>query len=525
MFLNHLYNVFSLNEEEIKRLNNPASIPTAYKRLSDLQRPSRPQSNLLARLTSYVSHSTSASAKAIELLSNRLPYFLYFNVHDPMSGKVSINKLVADQENNSLSAGDRVFLDLLSLASLNLDDLEKCSEEELNSLCENASNIITKKIFKFWSQNKHLQFQLKIAYGLPTEPEPFSAGLVASARIVDKDTLCSLPFSEQSAGFIWFFSFLVKFFELSEQESNFIILLDEPGLTVHGTAQGDLLQYFSEVIEPKHQLIYSTHSPFMVPAKDLSVVRVVENIASSDLVGKERRTGTIVKSSFPSIDKSSNLPVLNAMGYTLTQGLLIKPNMLLVEGPSDSLYLEVFSRELALLGRANLDSSWAICPTGGVDKIQLFITLFCKSDLNIFVLCDHDELHSGKVDKLRRTIRENNLIDSDRILCVTEFVEQRAADVEDLLAPELYIKLVNEACGLKGSRALKIEKFFDQRKENIRIVKEVERYFLKKSFEHARPARYLLSNPGFLSSCDENLIEITLKRFEQIFRKIGHLNR
>ena len=48
-----------------------------------------------------------------------------------------------------------------------------------------------------------------------------------------------------------------------------MLLLDEPGLTLHGKAQADLLRYFADKIIPKHQLIYSTHSPFMVPPDDL----------------------------------------------------------------------------------------------------------------------------------------------------------------------------------------------------------------------------------------------------------------
>jgi predicted ATPase len=40
-------------------------------------------------------------------------------------------------------------------------------------------------------------------------------------------------------------------------------LLDEPGLTLHGKAQADLLRYIEQRLLPDHQVIYSTHSPFM----------------------------------------------------------------------------------------------------------------------------------------------------------------------------------------------------------------------------------------------------------------------
>ena len=75
----------------------------------------------------------------------------------------------------------------------------------------------------------------------------------------------SVPFSERSAGFIWFFSFLVKFAQVRKGGGSLILLLDEPGLTLHGKAQADLLRYFGEKLAPKHQVIFTTHSPFMVP--------------------------------------------------------------------------------------------------------------------------------------------------------------------------------------------------------------------------------------------------------------------
>jgi AAA ATPase-like protein len=86
-----------------------------------------------------------------------------------------------------------------------------------------------------------------------------------------------VPFSERSAGFIWFFSFLVKFAQVQKNGGKLILLLDEPGLTLHGKAQADLLRYFVEKLAPEHQVIFTTHSPFIVPADNLPGVRIVED--------------------------------------------------------------------------------------------------------------------------------------------------------------------------------------------------------------------------------------------------------
>ena len=521
--LKHLYKFYDLTDEEIKKIKNPPTLSIAARRISNLELPTPPISNLLTHIESYPAYS--ASDKAIELLENQLPYFIYFNRYDRMSGKVSLQKLANDLQENSISPSDKIFVDLLRFADINMENLENYSEEELNSICESASNKITDKIFGYWTQNKHLEFHLKIHSGLPSERDPFNNGLIASARIFDRIRRCSLQFSEQSAGFIWFFSFLVKFAQFNGHEGGFIILLDEPGLTIHGTAQQDLLRYFSEVIVPQHQLIYTTHSPFMVPADNLSVVRTVENVEPIVEAGKGQIGGTRIYSNFHSVNNEYNLPILNAMGYTLTQGLLVKPNMLLVEGPSDSMYLEVFSRRLALQNKANLDSSWAICPAGGVDKIQSFVTLFCRSGLNIVVLCDYDESRPGKVDKLKKAVNENNLIDVNKILCVTEFVDQKAADIEDLFERKLYIELVNAAFRLENGRALKIEDIADQNCVEYRISKKIDEKFREFSagFKHLDPARYLVLNPDFLDLSDHDLVLKTSERFERIFQKISEI--
>ena len=64
---------------------------------------------------------------------------------------------------------------------------------------------------------------------------------------------------------------------MKDDESPVVLLLDERGLTLHGKAQADLLRFFREKLAPHHQMIYSTDSPFMVPADELVSVRIVED--------------------------------------------------------------------------------------------------------------------------------------------------------------------------------------------------------------------------------------------------------
>jgi hypothetical protein len=63
------------------------------------------------------------------------------------------------------------------------------------------------------------------------DPAPFNEGIVARARVTNNLHKLSLPLSGRSAGFVWFFSFLVKFAQVQKTAGNLILLLDEPSLT------------------------------------------------------------------------------------------------------------------------------------------------------------------------------------------------------------------------------------------------------------------------------------------------------
>ena len=186
---------------------------------------------------------------------------------------------------------------------------------------------ITEQIFEYWTQNDDLEITVVLSEGKSADPAPFNAGPVARARV--KNTLhgVTVPFSERSAGFIWFFSFLVKFAQIKKSHGNVILLLDEPGLTLHGTAQKDLLRYFAEQIAPHHQIIFTTHSPFLVPADDLASVRTVEDVVTRDARDRKQSQGTKIRSDVLTTDPQTNFPIFGAMGFEVTQTLVIAESL------------------------------------------------------------------------------------------------------------------------------------------------------------------------------------------------------
>ncbi|BBF68825.1 AAA family ATPase [Sphingomonas bisphenolicum] len=518
--LDHLISHHQLTSDDRAALNNATTALRAAALLEALSARSEAQQALLDAIKKF--RSNSVSLRIIDILYPRMPKFMYFSHYDRMSGEMSINKLNEDRQNSRpMPSGDRVFLDFLEYAGTTLDDLVKTKQfEELNAKCEAAALKITDQIFDYWTQNDELKIKVVLSEGKSGDPAPFNSGPVARARVENSLHGVTVPFSERSAGFIWFFSFLVKFAQIKKSHGNVILLLDEPGLTLHGTAQLDLLRYFYKEIAPHHQLIWSTHSPFMVPPDDLSSVRTVEDVVQLDQRNRKKSIGTKIRSDVLTTDPQTNFPIFGAMGFEVTQTLVIGKNTLLVEGPSDILYLQVASAALKAAGRPHLSPHWAICPSGGIDKVLPFVRLFYGNKLNIAVLTDFERGQKRKLDDLHKSA----LLQEERIILATEVAGKDEADIEDFFAPALFVDLVNKAYGLQGEHLLTVEKLEAADTGTTRLVKKAEAYFRLlpqeiPEFSHFDPSMYLLQNPKLLSGKGKPVQE-TLARFETAFERI-----
>jgi len=449
----------------------------------------------------------------------KLPKIMYFSNYDRMTGDVSVEKLREDIRNDTISDSNRVFLNFLRFAGTNLDALANSTRyEQLTALAEAASIKITDQIFEYWSQNQQLKVRFTIDAAKSGDPAPFNTGTIMRARIYNGLHDMTVPFSDRSAGFIWFFSFLVSFSQIKKDQGNVIILLDEPGLNLHGRAQADLLRYIEEKLMPDHQVIFTTHSPFMVPPNRLDWVRTVEDV----VVQKGRSfisLGTKVGTDVLSTDRDTLFPLQAALGYEIAQGLFVDEHTLLVKGPADLLYLKAMSNELAKRNRTSLDNRWVVCPTNGIDKIAAFVSLFGGNKLHVAVLLDYANGQKTKIENLK----QSKLLENSHIFTITDFIPQGEADIEDLLEAELFINIVNCAYNLQLNAA----QVLTLAPESPRVVRKVEAAFKRipppaPKFEHYAPAAWLFEHQHELRFPAAAVAE-TLDRFERLFRRLNAL--
>jgi predicted ATP-dependent endonuclease of OLD family len=465
--------------------------------------------------------SGSALCKAIDVLQQRMPEFLYFSSYDRMDGRVQLEALEAARANNTLNAGQQIFQDFLDFAGTSAPELQSVTTfEKLKAKVEAASISISKQVFAYWSQNKNLKVEFTLEAGRSGDAAPFNSGHVMHTRIRNKLHDMTVPFDDRSAGFTWFFSFLVKFSQIQKRQGNVIILLDEPGLNLHAKAQSDLLRYFTERLEPKHQVIYTTHSPFMVPTENIMSVRTVEDVVVYHPGEEPEVLGTKVGDEILSTDRDTLFPLQSALGYELSQSLFVGKHTLLVEGPSDVLYLQAFSSALKTVGRKHLDPRWTICPAGGVDKVWAFVSLFGGNKLHVAALIDYAAGHKSNVERLRKS----QLLRDGHVLLATEFCSQAEADTEDLLGEELFLELVTCAYSLTEEQRLVPGSLPAGPGTNLRVVPKVEAAMRlipsAKEFDHFQQASWLIQNP---SALDVKRHAAAFDRFEQLFIALGKL--
>ena len=445
-----------------------------------------------------------------DIIQPRIPKFLYFDEYYQMKGQDNLDALKNRVANKALEESDHPLLGLIELARLNLNQItDPRRTETLIARLEAAENQLTQKVLSYWSQNRHLRMKFDIRPAQPEDPHGMTSGMNIWGRLNDTKHMVSTPLGSRSRGFIWFFSFLAWYSQLRRKGENIILLLDEPGLSLHAKAQEDLLRYFEKELSPHHQLIYTTHSPFMVDPTRFNRVRIVQDLSieqdSEDL--SEAQNGTQVITEVLDATPDSLFPLQGALGYEIYQTLFVGPNSLVVEGISDLMYIQTISVLLQDKNKTGLSEGWTITPVGGADKVPTFVALIgAQTNLNVTVLIDYQKKDQQNIENLYK----KKLLRKKHVLTYADYVSANEADIEDMFNPEFYIMLVNRT--FKSSVTLA-----DLPEGPPRILRRLEQYFAKNPlpenavFNHYRPARYFSDNIGSLAN---ELSEPELNRFQ-----------
>lgn len=426
----------------------------------------------------------------VDVVAGRLPKFFYFGEYSTLPGRIDLREIAGKEP--PASTGLQTAWALLQLAGTDTSRLGEEDYELRMAELEAVSIDLTRQVFEFWTQNKDLSVEIDI----DKETEETPTGQTAIARFLDvrvRDARHGYTgnFSQRSSGFQWFFSFLAAFSEFESYKGRVVVLLDEPALTLHARAQQDFLRFINQRLAPTHQVLYTTHSPFMVEVERLERARIVED--------KGPDKGAEVSTEVFATDSDSLFPLQAALGYDIAQNLFVGPDNLLVEGTSDFTYLAVMSDHLKHEGRTALDDRFRILPCGGAQNIPTFVALL-GAHLDVSVLID-----SGTQGAQRLTdLGKRGLLDPNRLITVGQATGKKSADIEDVFEISDYLDLFNVATGQSLKEA--------DLPPGDRIVRRIAEK-IGADFEHGDTADY------FLRHRDEvipRLSATTLDRFEAL---------
>lgn len=438
------------------------------------------------------------------LLKPKMPKFLYYDEYYSLPSRISIEKLNSESTENNENEY-KTAKALFELADINTDEILKSDNfENFIAELEATEAIISEELFKYWQTNKNLSitFQIDKKEGTDRNNNTRIVEHILDIRVKNKGV--SLPLKNRSKGFNWFFSFLVWFKKIQEDKnSNYILLLDEPGLNLHASAQADLLR-FLEDLSKNYQIVYTTHSPFMISSDKLQRVRTI----------LETDKGSIISDSIQEKDPNTLFPLQAALGYNIAQNLYISPKNLLVEGVSDLIYLQAMSEIVESTGKEGLKSDITIVPTGGLEKVATFISLLRSNELKSVCLLDSftDAKGKAKLD----TLVAQKIINQKKIRFFHEFLDNRKrADIEDLFVTSDYLTLFNET--FKNEYPPIKETDLNSDIESILI--QINKYLNIERFNHYRPANQLIKK-GLSSKDFDNK---TIENFAKVFSAINKL--
>ena len=407
---------------------------------------------------------------------SHLPRFVYYSNYGNLDSEIYLPHVIDDLQRNDLgqksSAQARTLRVLFDFVGLSPDEIlelgretsevharitdeqlekEKERKKERDILLQSASTKLTRDFREWWKQGEY-------RFRFHADGNHFRIWVSDDLRPED------VELEGRSTGLQWFLSFYLVFLvESLSKHENTILLLDEPGLSLHPLAQRDLSAFFDSLAKD-NQLLYTTHSPFLVDPERLDRIRMVyvddngHSAVTNDLRLTEKRRRL----------KRSLYPVNAALGISVGDAYLLGSQAVVVEGPSDQHALVAMKNHLTSLGALDSGANLLFLPADGVRGIKAVASIVAGPEQSLpIVLLDGDR--SGR--ELAKNLR-NNLYarQPESVIVLSEVTGRENDEVEDLWPVPFFAASVDRL--LRGANSY----FSDSAKGEFPIVSQVESF-------------------------------------------------
>jgi hypothetical protein len=217
----------------------------------------------------------------------------------------------------------------------------------------------------------------------------------------------------------------MKYFSKNFEDISRVILIDEPWANLHAQAQKDILKIFDSTSK-NFQVIYATHSPFLIDIEKIHRILAVERIEE-----KNGKSHTVVYN-FHKLWQASEdtlTPLYTHMWVSLWHQQVIKEkHNIILEEPSAFFYFK------AILKLMDYTDEVYFLPATWVTKIPKLCNLLLWWGIDFWILVDDDTAWR----KVCKEITEKSLLlDKEKV------VKLKWCDgVEDLFSKKDFTKFI-----------------------------------------------------------------------------------
>lgn len=294
--------------------------------------------------------------EARQLALKRIPSFVYYTNYGNLDSEIYLPHVIDNMSREDLGPKEqakvrtlKVLFEFVGLKpeeilELGLDfkapvgkDREPTADEiaaiaekkkERSILLQSASTKLTKEFRSWWKQGEY-------RFRFEADGDHFRIWVSDDKRPEE------VELEGRSTGLQWFLSFYLVFLvESRDSHAGAILLLDEPGTSLHPLAQKDLSAFF-DGLSQSNQLVYTTHSPFLIDSDRLDRARKVYVAAD----GTTKATPDLREAEGDDkAQRASGYAVYAALGLTVAESLLLGCTVVVVEGTSDQMYLSAIKR-------------------------------------------------------------------------------------------------------------------------------------------------------------------------------------
>lgn len=386
------------------------------------------------------------SQEATKAVVDALPKFVYYSNYGNLDSEIYLPTVIANLKRTDMGAREtakartlKVLFEFVKLTpqeildlgqepagTLNEEQAKQASEKKKTRsiLHQSASALLTERFREWWKQGNY-RFRFE------------ADGNFFRLWVSDDKRPEEVELEGRSSGLQWFLSFYLVFLvESGDTHSNSILLLDEPGVALHPLSQRDLSKFFDGLAR-RNQLLYTTHSPFLVDADRLDRARKV----FIDVDGTSKASPDLgVRDGDPS-QKGAGYAVHAAIGLSIAESLLLGCTPVVVEGASDQHYLTAAKTLLIAAGRLKPGRELVFPPADGAKGVKAVSTILMGRDDELpIVLLDSDEAGRTFAASLRKEMYAKS---PELVLEVAKFAGMDNAEIEDLIPVEIFVSVLD----------------------------------------------------------------------------------